>query len=646
MILLFMGSGLVFFICGALLIRTGYLSAVSESQKLKQELLKVRDSESRLKASSDALKVQLEKTQKNINSLLPLKELSESNLVHQEVQDKAIQQLEMEMKLLRDKAESQAADALEVINSLVAENETLKIDATSYPARIHQLEEIISKNKTEYETKIRETSSRIEMLTSENKDLKGQIEKSKAQIDQFKTDYEAIKGQNTADSNQLNALKSENTVLQKSLQETTKESQQFKEQILILQKKIDEEISVTQQMALEYENQVKVINNGLEEKSHLIKELEDKLISASGTSQEILSEKGTLIEELKKKNQALQDQITAQTAGNHQLTNSNQILQQQLDKNLNKLEEVQKELALTQSEHTTERQKAVLAIDELKTQNTFSQNQLEEYRLKIAQLETFLNSAQKQRDENLNSLQEHLQNLKTHEEQLTQARQTVEYLTTKNQALQNQIEEDSVRIGQVQDDLISTRKESQKQLEKKSDIVRQLESQLVFSQKESERQLQETQATIKNLKEEKDALITAASDLEMNLQKTKELNAFLLEKDEMMLYELSKNRAQAMGLEKICEDFKLEIETNLKSINALEARSRLLDKLQQETEGNFKDLKESHAELMEREKLSRYELEKNRAQLTSLEKLYSDFRARFESIGDLRKEPTEDEDKS
>ena len=46
-----------------------------------------------------------------------------------------------------------------------------------------------------------------------------------------------------------------------------------------------------------------------------------------------------------------------------------------------------------------------------------------------------------------------------------------------------------------------------------------------------------------------------------NSKKAEELNAHLLQKDQMIQYELTKNRAQALGLEKICEDFKTQIES-------------------------------------------------------------------------------------
>ena len=62
------------------------------------------------------------------------------------------------------------------------------------------------------------------------------------------------------------------------------------------------------------------------------------------------------------------------------------------------------------------------------------------------------------------------------------------------------------------------------------------------------------------LKKEKEELTQREAELIRNLQKLKEFNAYLLEKENILEYELAKNRAQALGLEKICEDFKIQLD--------------------------------------------------------------------------------------
>lgn len=71
------------------------------------------------------------------------------------------------------------------------------------------------------------------------------------------------------------------------------------------------------------------------------------------------------------------------------------------------------------------------------------------------------------------------------------------------------------------------------------------------------------------------------TDLQRDLEKIKEINAAFLKKEEMIQYELTKARIQAMGLEKISEDFKTEIEKQLQEINNLKSENNSLRKLQE-----------------------------------------------------------------
>jgi len=73
--------------------------------------------------------------------------------------------------------------------------------------------------------------------------------------------------------------------------------------------------------------------------------------------------------------------------------------------------------------------------------------------------------------------------------------------------------------------------------------------------------LESSIATIESLKGKNKGLQGSNQGLQNDFERTKEYNAHLIEKERFMEFELSKNRAQALGLEKICEDFKIQIET-------------------------------------------------------------------------------------
>ena len=49
-------------------------------------------------------------------------------------------------------------------------------------------------------------------------------------------------------------------------------------------------------------------------------------------------------------------------------------------------------------------------------------------------------------------------------------------------------------------------------------------------------------------------------DIEAQISKLKELNEFLTRKDKMLQTELTKSRIKALGLERICADFKTQLE--------------------------------------------------------------------------------------
>jgi len=72
--------------------------------------------------------------------------------------------------------------------------------------------------------------------------------------------------------------------------------------------------------------------------------------------------------------------------------------------------------------------------------------------------------------------------------------------------------------------------------------------------------LEDSLAAIAALKGENKDLQQFNQDLKDDCKKAQEYNAHLLEKEKVMEFELSKNRAQAVGLEKICEGFKVQIE--------------------------------------------------------------------------------------
>ena len=72
--------------------------------------------------------------------------------------------------------------------------------------------------------------------------------------------------------------------------------------------------------------------------------------------------------------------------------------------------------------------------------------------------------------------------------------------------------------------------------------------------------LRSAHSTIERIGAEKQELLKQAQKLDAELNQLKAFNAHLMDKERLLQYELTKSRAQSIGLEQICEDFKHQIE--------------------------------------------------------------------------------------
>ncbi len=75
-----------------------------------------------------------------------------------------------------------------------------------------------------------------------------------------------------------------------------------------------------------------------------------------------------------------------------------------------------------------------------------------------------------------------------------------------------------------------------------------------------DQQLVRAMARLRELQREREELIRTRASLQEDLAKVKDFNIFLLEKEKILQYELTKQRVQALGLEKICEDFRIQLD--------------------------------------------------------------------------------------
>ena len=97
---------------------------------------------------------------------------------------------------------------------------------------------------------------------------------------------------------------------------------------------------------------------------------------------------------------------------------------------------------------------------------------------------------------------------------------------------------------------------------KKIDMLqKQLERLQAQKNEESDLRLQSALANFEQIRKERDEWIKERSVCEASINRLKQFNDQLTEQEKILHYELTKSQAQIIGLEKVCEDFKGQIET-------------------------------------------------------------------------------------
>ena len=174
-----------------------------------------------------------------------------------------------------------------------------------------------------------------------------------------------------------------------------------------------------------------------------------------------------------------------------------------------------------------------------------------------------------QKEETIRTLKNENVKIQTEREQISANDELLDDLKTKIEMLerqytesQKQQEEMRTMVGQLRtekDDLLAQTKQKDEQasaqIMTKTIMTNKAEFEMLSNK------LIESISIIEELKRENKDLQKTNSNLSDRFRKTGELNDHLMKKEKMIQYELTKNRAQALGLEKICADFRTQIET-------------------------------------------------------------------------------------
>jgi len=94
-------------------------------------------------------------------------------------------------------------------------------------------------------------------------------------------------------------------------------------------------------------------------------------------------------------------------------------------------------------------------------------------------------------------------------------------------------------------------------------------------------------------------------------------------------YELIKARAQSSGLERVSFNYKNQLADFFKKVNAAQVSNDHLSQVKNRLEGMVQEIKLQNEELLKKDQLAQFELEKNRSRLVSLEREYEGLKARL-----------------
>ncbi len=233
------------------------------------------------------------------------------------------------------------------------------------------------------------------------------------------------------------------------------------------------------------------------------------------------------------------------------------------------------------------------------------------------------------------------------EDQSHQAQGMIEDLTKENESLKIQqikLEEAQRHLSQLQDEASQLKTDNaglQSQLDLAHAQVKLLQEQMAAFQSQMQEEISRANAAVTQIKQEKEALLAAPKPdpdgvLRLEIEDLKAANQKLLamvdalkEKNEALQYALIKSRAQSSGLERVSFNYKNQLEDFLKKVNALQQDQAQLSQVNNRMEGLIQQVQNQNEDLVKKDQLSQFELEKNRSRLASLERECEDLKSRI-----------------
>ncbi|MBI3314744.1 MAG: hypothetical protein HYZ86_02205 [Candidatus Omnitrophica bacterium] len=197
--------------------------------------------------------------------------------------------------------------------------------------------------------------------------------------------------------------------------------------------------------------------------------------------------------------------------------------------------------------------------------------------------------------------------------QAQEAMARIDTLTQENEKLKTEAQQgDKTRMAEAEQSLDRLREDNsslQGQLEAGKANIKELQDEIVAVRKHMGDELLAANAEMTKLKAAPPSAGTAP-----------------VEEIEALHHEITKHRAQASGFERMCDNYKVQLEQALGRVAAMEKDQIELQAAKNRLEEVSREMEKQGQEFTKREKLSQFELEKTRSQLVALEKAYEEIK--------------------
>ncbi len=258
-------------------------------------------------------------------------------------------------------------------------------------------------------------------------------------------------------------------------------------------------------------------------------------------------------------------------------------------------------------------------ILELKEKNSILGNQLDLGTSKVEQLETQLAVIRKEMGQQLLEANSMIARLKAESE--AQGRVGQESLLAEKRELEEWREKNGRQMREMEEGLAQAKEENLLL----KDAKKLLEAKLSVLEDDHKKQLDDAKTIVHSLTGEKDAAVNRATEMEQNIEKLKELNATLIDKAKILQFELNRQRAQATGMERVCSNFKTQLED---LFHAVEKTKKDNERLIEERSS----LKTENSRLAEKDREYQLELQKTKEQVNRFSKIYDNFKTNLKDV--------------